>query len=1845
MSAVPNVPVQWPDLSSYGVTLGIVETAAGRGQSLVFSDEQGKYAHIARGMGFARTRWPGLWVRPDVRIQPGSFRSAFPNLKIVQSDAGQISAQILLKIDAHVHVLRQRELPGFDAIDDAEVQRAKNAKVALKYTHTESKKGSNKQGLKASALEDSSIAGEVTLQPGTPVTPDAPAIAGTEPEVDGFYVDLSALSIDNVPLGFNKFGEEVYQAPDSRRFSKLETPDGVRIRREDHLSFPDPKEAGLFLRGNTPEALDVSADGLVWAMAHGRTIRVEDFAQFFRSTTGREMPKNVKSDPDFDGVVNAVDRARVRSLASLALSPDADAFAAALRLHEAAQYYSIISDSRMTPLPIGVVLQHMALSMPRGSTVRVANAERGEFSILSGEYFKPALDGERQDLLMGAYEGRPLDVAVEAFGAMVTRDDHAQTLRMLEQMSEAGLGIFVVDGDTVPGRIGPTSRRFLDTVASHYQVEGIVDVDGMLMGVPGGAPKRIVVVGAKHAAPISPILPDSLPFVTDYESLWSWGDRTAEAIRKPGSVPMGERGAISNVSGIDQANSYQSPYIPTSTLSDPTLMVPRNLASPLRRAMIEIQRTTPHTDQWLADQLQMTMEQLRGAFSPEQADSLVMAIKRGQQGLGFMCADQTGTGKGRILAGIALYQRLNGEQVVFLTEKSGLFTDFWRDIENIGAAQHFQNIFVINDDVKVFSPKTEQLVAQSADRDVLQTVLRSMQLPKDADLVMATYSQFNRDPVKATVARGVADLDAVRKSFVSPEVLKLIARAKAMRSALGKKDIQSVSVDAVDIITRPEILSVLPMEALKPLWIGRAMKGAHLLLDESHNMSGEESQTAMNLIHATMNAKTVSYSSATFARAEKNMRSYRRLFPASVDVEALHETLKRGGEPLQEALSSMLAEDGALVRREHDLSMLKFNPQVDFKNTARNEDYADKLAEILAAMALLTREAREYSDALSDDLKSALVAARNLQGPNGVALSATAKATATKGIGVLKRSSIGNDLYTTMRSFLTVIKNDLVIERAVANLQEGRKPGIIIEHTMEADLNRAVDSAIEKGESVQTLDGLIIPRPSFRTLMRNMLQNMSQVSLDGKDLELQKNPQFTTVIRLIEEKIASFPDIPLCPLDYVRQGIEKAGYKCVELSGRKRDLVDLGDGKVLVRKIPKGARDKAKDAFNNGAADAILLTRAGNSGISLHASPTFLDTRQRVVLEAEVPEDVVVRVQFFGRFNRKDQTSHPIIETLSSNLPAENRNLAIQNNKLRKMSANVTANRDNAEVTKNIADIINSVGNEVAFKFLELRPELALKLDVTMPDQEERMSEGFEIRGEKYITQLFSKMVMLLVVQQREVISEVTQEFDATIEELDARGVNPLKAKFFDVNARKTGSETLEFASFKNDDEVEKQYKSTFDRPVLITGIEYAERFSPVAKEELLGWISDGKEKFVETLIATRGENFAKPASKNNDYISNFVVDSVLDMRESMMNMVKAGRFESVAAALADPENNMVKTMQWKTDKIMDVMGSMRIGSSIQVTHPQSGVSSMGIVIGMSIPVNDRDLCAPGRYFFEIATPGRRDTVRMSLSQMIEDNVFKLLEAKVSLKSLALFDETRAIAYTVNRNVLDGNLFRAAEVSIQADVGTQALYSDEHGMANRAVVLPLGVNKKSFNALPLRIIDKDLATQFLSEMQTSTLTSVPSPKSDGLDGDYKGLTVKRTGGEIFVSLPGSKGRQEWLKNNTEVMAVTGPFAGSRRKIFAAVPLDQIEALVDVLYKAGITLYAHPYEIAHKKEYEYSSMRNMGSKEKTLTMGTTTAREWFVEAMGLQDAELGINAGLKHKDPMAEFDCGLKLKRA
>ncbi|MDQ1325337.1 MAG: hypothetical protein QG564_461, partial [Campylobacterota bacterium] len=136
-----------------------------------------------------------------------------------------------------------------------------------------------------------------------------------------------------------------------------------------------------------------------------------------------------------------------------------------------------------------------------------------------------------------------------------------------------------------------------------------------------------------------------------------------------------------------QAESYKQ-YAPLSKNPDCDSYVSNEmfLAQEKGKATLP-QSIVQRYDDWVAEKLSITKEKLWQYFSSEQIDAIGIAIYKIEQNLGLIIADETGKGKGRILAGIARYALNNGKQVMFFTERQHLFSDFWRDLTHTEALE------------------------------------------------------------------------------------------------------------------------------------------------------------------------------------------------------------------------------------------------------------------------------------------------------------------------------------------------------------------------------------------------------------------------------------------------------------------------------------------------------------------------------------------------------------------------------------------------------------------------------------------------------------------------------------------------------------------------------------------------------------------------------------------------------------------------------------------------------------------------------------------------------------------------------------------------------------------------------------------------------------------------------------------------------------------------------------------------------------------------------------------------------------------------------------------------------
>ncbi len=198
--------------------------------------------------------------------------------------------------------------------------------------------------------------------------------------------------------------------------------------------------------------------------------------------------------------------------------------------------------------------------------------------------------------------------------------------------------------------------------------------------------------------------------------------------------------------GFELLNGFQAKYQPKSKLGSPIAAIPLPLAKGTMEALERIYERYGDIDEWVCNELKYeSTEAMAKVLSPEQIDAVGLAISEAKDGVGAICADQTGLGKGRVGAALARWSTLNGRLFVFLTEKANLFTDFIRDIIDIDALDLIGTPYLMNDGARILDQATNDVLFKSLSLKENKEVIKTSVLPEGTQMVMATYSQLNRE--------------------------------------------------------------------------------------------------------------------------------------------------------------------------------------------------------------------------------------------------------------------------------------------------------------------------------------------------------------------------------------------------------------------------------------------------------------------------------------------------------------------------------------------------------------------------------------------------------------------------------------------------------------------------------------------------------------------------------------------------------------------------------------------------------------------------------------------------------------------------------------------------------------------------------------------------------------------------------------------------------------------------------------------------------------------------------------------------------------------------------------------
>lgn len=1581
-------------------------------------------------------------------------------------------------------------------------------------------------------------------------------------------------------IGRNSDGDEVYEGS-AGRF----------IYRGDKGLVPETRSlrGSMFLRSHDAESLDECADGFVRSMMMNEVMRADDLDRFTQAVTGRSGSQITIEDLDISHEV--IDAAVTRTLAREYETAN-DAYGDSVRLYEYMPAYRGTTRGKgAMPTPLAVIAQRL-LGDTSGKTVILPNAFDGAgYSFLPkgtlirafrgkkdisarakgmsregvewGAEFHPAIESNADAMLFNADQSLANDGS---------RGDYKDALVAIRSLAPDARAVLVLTGDNPlqPGVIAPESKNFFNALYSRFQIEDAFEVSRELTKVVG-TNATLRVISLKNRAPGVGENGEITRAPTIIPACHSWDEvksRVDESLAKA-AIREAESDGIDLKTTADE-NLLQRPYIAFSKIGETTTMVPKELQQPLQAFMSDLESLYGSVDNFVEKELGFGGENtLASRFSPEQVDALGTMIHRMKRGRGNILGDETGIGKGRCLAGLSTWALKQDHPVVFITDRANLFSDFARDLRDIGEWGRVRP-FVMNSDGQIVDNIGEAgVLAEGIKSAEMKRVLES-NIPLEeigCNVIFATYSQIS----------GV--------------------------------------------------------DSEKAIWLKNQLKNALLIVDEAHVAAGSDSNISNQISEMTSIAWGVQYSSATWAKSSANLHIFARAFPESVNVGTLSKTMKRGGEAFSEIFSSMLAREGALIRREHDLSKLEFSVEIDPNNTERNNIVADRIAEIMSALAFTAGSLKRIVTRMSDVNVSVLRQAREVR-------------TTAQSAKIFKsRFGTGSMLYQVNRRVNAALNVDNAVRLAIEGIEAGRKPVIVFEDTGESFIKQALEmQAITMPDGTRVLPKTLHP-PTIKDLLRRMVDTLQTVrveevhvdDLDELDVrseveDIEPVEEATLVDRVpgvadpvvllpapeVEEGIViadaanavdtlligrneeapklktakrkfkvvpfweierlsesdrkifeegvteifrlidSLPNIPLNAPDEIYRRLTSVittnsdMIRVGELSGRSFTLEAVDEKGTLSRIIPriksKTQVNATVKAFNGGQLDVLMINRSAATGISLHASPRFADRRRRQLIEMQIPENPTDRLQLYGRVNRFDQESFPLIQVASTGIFGEVRQIMVQNKKLSEMSANVRSSRDSHALIKDVPDLLNPLGREVCRQFLEDNPEILVRLDLSQADIEPDSQRDLA-------TALTSRVPLLRLDEQRQVYEQLYAMFEDAIVQAELSGNNPLKPNELDVRA-KLGPQKLLFG-FDH-----KGVGSSFDGAVFAQRLDWTEDVRPMALDTILEVIKNNREKMIETGKAiVAGHSDAGVVIVD---ISALAKRAAMQLEGRARLSIAGTEFKTSDEAMLSMKPNPVRRGLARAKWVAENLPKLTPGRIISMPSGESGLLRRNAVILEILPPADKRESQLAQWRVLTVSPGEARPVSTTLNALIgrliadtthEDtrnttnsvgttldfaalsrleiggDMIELHEAsKEDRRQMSTSWIYRGFAdrYVGQRSrkalVLTGNMYLASEWAAQTKAGTGVIFTDDHGLRHRGIILKDTFKPEWLKYLPARLWMPGMIDRFVTKLNNEEI-----PTRDGMytmygsfDGAWKATesSLTSTKKDQILMIPG-----------------------------------------------------------------------------------------------------------------------------
>jgi hypothetical protein len=906
---------------------------------------------------------------------------------------------------------------------------------------------------------------------------------------------------------------------------------------------------------------------------------------------------------------------------------------------------------------------------------------------------------------------------------------------------------------------------------------------------------------------------------------------------------------------ITNATNMQRQYIAKSQVCDNVgTVAPVSLLYDMNKTLTDLNLKVNGVDNFVMAKLGYKSKiDLCLAFSAEQVDALALAIHQIEHNGNYIIeGDMTGVGKGRVAAGLMRYAALRGLKPIFCTEKANLFSDIFRDIIDID----FDSGIILSE----LMPEKKERVKRVSLKEIKERIKEDIDAGEfeldgydaenlfDADNkqklsdAIEEYRElyFPNDLVIESVYRdnNKYDFDILKpgvKRFVpfilNADDIKTKIKDKngniiyeAFTSAKGQQQKKKEILDSRELpegydclmLTYSQINSAKAYE--KREFVKAIARGNIVIFDESHNASGN-SNTGKFLKEVVLETIGGCFLSATYAKRPENMALYALktcLTDTELEPDKLVAAIETGGVPLQEIISSALASEGQMMRREKSYQGIKVTYNVfdesmielglpNFNLREKHEMISDKVTNIVRQIMLFQEtHIKPIVQKIKDDQPQLTIGQ-----------------TAGQGEATVNNPPIFSGVFNLINQLLFAIKAEAVAQRAILLMQEGKKPVIAFASTMESFLEYFPK---EDGAEIPTDFGIVLKRRiekvmTYRINYPNGESIRNAIEVD----EMSPEGQFFyyEILKLIEDTAFG---IKISPIDTIVQTIKDAGFAVGEVTGRNKYVQYLPNDRGLIKKrnIPAASDEFRK--FNENEYDCLLINRSGSTGASAHSFvtekvfeiktengvkvvPTSLEPRtevkQRVMLILQPELDISTEVQKRGRINRTGQVFLPEYEYWSSAIPAEKRLMMMLQKKLKSLDANVSGNQDQSNSVLHVVDFLNQYGDEVVKEYLRENEEVD-----NLTGNVEGDNKDAKTASDNLAHKVSGRVAILSIDHQNKFYNDVSQKYSKLEQDLRSKDEWKLVVAYQKLNATVIKTDVVSVGNFDS--------KSVFGGPIIM---------------------------------------------------------------------------------------------------------------------------------------------------------------------------------------------------------------------------------------------------------------------------------------------------------------------------------------------------------------------------------------------------------------------------------------------